>query len=83
MVWAKSVLIFSKIKKFAIENPAALFILAFQALLLLTACLLVQGDSLLANTVATYAYFSLAIGVVIQFFYFVRHERRQNARDDG
>jgi len=72
-----------KIKKFFRENPVALCVLGFQGLLLVSAGLLIQGNSLLADSVATYAYFSLVLGVVLQFIYLVRHERRHNRRDEG
>jgi len=65
-------LLFSGFKKFLGENPGGLFVLAFQGLLLVSVGFLIQGNSSFANTVATFAYFSLVIGVVLQLIYFVK-----------
>ena len=48
------------------ENPGAIFIIGFQVLLISAAAFLIYGDSLLANEVAVYGYYSLVMGVVLQ-----------------
>jgi len=83
MVGCKSVFLLTKIKKFFRENPAAFFGLGFLGLLLVSANLTIQGSSLLADTVAIYAYFSLVIGVFLQFIHLIWYERRQYKKDDG
>ena len=57
------------------ENPGAPFVAGFQALILVCAGLLVQGDSGLANEVAVYAYSLLVAGGVLQLISFVRHQK--------
>lgn len=70
-----------KIKGFFKENPGATFIVGFQALLLVCAGLLIQGNSLLAEGVAIVAYFLLVIGVVRQLIFFVRHAKEEESKD--
>ena len=62
-----------RVKRYFRENLGAPFIIVFQALLLVCAGLLILGNAELANGVATGAYFSLVIGVVLQLFSFLRH----------
>jgi len=54
------------------ENPGAVFIIGFQVLLVSAAVFLIVGDSVLANEVAVYSYYSLVIGVVLQVASVVR-----------
>lgn len=56
----------SVLKRYFRENPGALSIIQFQVLLVACACLLIQGNSAMANEIAVYAYYLLAIGVVSQ-----------------
>jgi len=63
-----------KAKRYFVENPRRLFVLVFQALLLIAAGLLILGDSLLANAIATVAFFSLVIGVALHVIGFIRHK---------
>lgn len=52
------------------------FVIGFQALLLMCAGLLVSGSSALANEVASFAYFFLVFGVVLQLVsYFVEQRK--------
>jgi len=60
-------------KRYFVENPRRLFVLVFQALLLIAASLLILGDSFLANVIATVAFFSLVIGVALHIIDFIRH----------
>lgn len=53
-------------KRYFRENPGALFVIAFQILLLVCVGLLIVGNSVWADGLATAAYFSLVIGVVFQ-----------------
>lgn len=62
-----------RIKRYLKDNPGAPFIIGFQLLLLVCAGLLIQGNSVMANEVAVYAYFLLVIGVVLQLIAYVRH----------
>ena len=62
-----------RIKRYFKDNPGAPFIIGFQLLLLVCAGLLIQGNSVMANEVAVYAYFLLVIGVVLQLIAYVRH----------
>ena len=71
-----------KIKGCFKENPGATFIVGFQALLLVCAGLLIQGNWLLAEGVAIVAYFSLVVGVVRQLIFFVRHAKEEESKDN-
>jgi fumarate reductase subunit C len=62
-----------KIKNYFRRNPETLFIVGFQVLLLVCACLLISGNSFWAEGIAVVAYFSLVIGVVLQLISFLRH----------
>lgn len=62
-----------RVKRYFRENLGAPFIIVFQGLLLVCAGLLIVGNAELANGVATGAYFSLVIGVVLQLISFLRH----------
>lgn len=62
-----------KVKKHFRENLGVPFIITFQMLLLVCASLLIVGNVSLANGVATGAYFSLVIGVVLQLISFLKH----------
>lgn len=65
-----------RIKKYFQENLGAPFIIVFQALLLVCAGLLVQGDSGLANEVAVYAYYLLVAGGLLQLISLGRHRKK-------
>lgn len=54
------------------QNLGAPFVIIFQLLLLACAALLIRGNSTLANEVAIYAYYSLVLGVLLQFVSFLR-----------
>jgi len=64
-------------KKYFRKNLGAPFIIVFQALLLVCAGLLIAGNAELANEVATGAYFSLVIGVVLQLISFLKHGKQE------
>lgn len=55
-----------KVEGYFRKNFGAPFIIGFIVLLLVAAGLLVMGDSVLANDVSVYAYYSLVVGVVLQ-----------------
>lgn len=71
-----------KIKKYLKDNPGAPFVIGFQLLLVVCAGLLIQGNSVMANEVAVYAYFSLVIGVVLQLIAYLRHEHVREKKSD-
>jgi len=71
-----------RIKRYFSENLGAYFIIVFQALLVVCAGLLVQGDSGLANEVVMCAYYLLVVGVVLQLISFVRHGKGSKLEDD-
>jgi hypothetical protein len=62
-------------RRFLRENPGALFIVGFQALLVACAAMLVLGIAAFAEGVAVGAYFLLVVGVVLQLVWFVRRDR--------
>lgn len=55
-----------RVKKYLRESLGASFIIGFQVLLLACVGLLIVGNSVWADGLATVAYFSLVIGVVLQ-----------------
>ena len=61
------------------RNPGAIFIVGFQVLLISAAVALINGNSLLANEVAVYSYYSLVMGVVLQLASFVRKGPEERA----
>jgi len=71
-----------KIKKYFKNNPGAPFIIGFQLLLLVCVGLLIQGNLVIANEVAVYAYFSLVIGVVLQLIAYLRHGNMMEKKSD-
>jgi hypothetical protein len=66
-----------QIKRYFRSNPGTLFIIAFQALLVSAAALLVSGNSSMADEIAIYAFYALVIGIVIQIVIAVREERKR------
>jgi tellurite resistance protein TehA-like permease len=54
-----------------VKNPGAPFIMGFQFSLIVCAGLLISDNSILADSVATVAYFLLVIGVVVQLVFYV------------
>ena len=69
-----------RIKRYLRQNPGASFIIGFQILLLVCAGLLIVGNSVWADGLATVAYFSLLIGVVLQLISFLKHGKQE---EDG
>jgi len=69
---------FSRVETYFRENPGALFILFFQVLLLTCAFLVMGGASALAEEIAVYAYFTLVIGVVLQFFSYLFYSKERS-----
>jgi len=66
-----------RIKRYFKENLGAPFVIFFQILLLVCASLLIQGNSVLANMVAIYAYYSLVGGVILQLISFMRYRKEK------
>jgi len=62
----------SRIREYFRENPGAIFILAFQILLMITAITLIDGNQSLANEIAVYGYYLLVVGIILQIITFLR-----------
>ncbi len=73
----------SRLRNYFRANPGALFIIAFQVLLVSAAVLLVSGNSSAANEAAIYAFYALVIGIAIQVGVVVREERKRARADSG
>jgi len=71
-----------KIKRNLRQNWGFPFILLFQALILLSGGFLIQGDSALANTIVTYSYFSLVVGIALQLTSFLMNGRRKQKENE-
>jgi hypothetical protein len=54
------------LRKYFRANPGALFIIAFQILLLSAALLSVEGDFSQASELSVYAFYALVIGVAVR-----------------
>ena len=70
-----------RVKGYVRENLGAPFIIGFQVLLLVCAGLLIVGNTWLANGLATVAFFSLVIGVVLQLASFLKY-RKENEKSE-
>lgn len=62
------------------ENPSAIFVVNFIALLMLAAVLLIYKKEAEANIVAEYAYFVLVTGVLIQLVQYIREKPKAEAQ---
>ena len=71
-----------RVKRYFRKNLGSPFIIGFQLLLLACAGLLIQGNTVMANEVAVYAYFLLVIGVVLQLIAYVRHGNMTEEKSD-
>jgi hypothetical protein len=60
------------------ENWGAPFIITFMILLLSAAGALINNLEALANEIAIYAYYSLCIGVFLQFLCFLKYGEKGN-----
>ncbi len=65
------------LKRYFKTNPGALFVVAFQILLVSAGVLLASGNSAAANEAAIYAFYSLVIGVAMYTIQLIREERRR------
>lgn len=74
---ARSIKIPPRIKRYIRENPGAFFVVCFQALLLMCAFLLIRGNSVFAERIAVWAYFSLVVGFLLQLVNFARRGREE------
>jgi hypothetical protein len=70
-----------RLKEYFRTNPTAVFIIAFEVLLVVAALLVLQGNLYNANQVGVYAFFVLVAGVVVQIAYPV-WARKKHARAD-
>lgn len=64
-------------------NHNSLFIVGFQIFFLVSAVLLSVGNSFWAESVAIFAYFSLAIGIILQLISFIRNKEIEVEENDG
>ena len=67
----------SIIKNYIWHNIGAPFVVGFQASLIIFAGLLITGNSVLADSVATVAYFFLVFGVVFQLISYFLEQRKK------
>lgn len=70
-----------RIKTYCRENLGFPFVAGFEVLLVICASLLFQGNSGLANEIALYAYYSLIVGVFLQFLSFLTQKKRTKKTD--
>lgn len=68
----------SRLKIYFRENPGGPFIIAFMVILMVCAGLLIVDKEDYANALAIGAYFSLVIGVTLQFISFIRSEKAKS-----
>lgn len=66
----------NRFKMYTQENWGAPFFAAFLLLLAVAASSLAMGLADLATEVATHAYYSLIVGSVLQFFCFIKYNKR-------
>ncbi len=64
------------------EKPSAPFIIAFMALLVICAFLLIFKSEKMAEQVANIAYFSLVIGVGIEIYHMIKHGEHDTGDDE-
>ncbi|MBS7618802.1 hypothetical protein KEJ25_09455 [Candidatus Bathyarchaeota archaeon] len=62
-----------RLKGYMRENWGSPFIMAFMAMLMIAAGYLCYGLESIANEIAVYAYYSLVIGVVLQFVCYLKY----------
>ena len=72
-----------KLKTYVKNNWGAPFVIGFILLLVVAAALLGTGLSVPAEVVGAFAYFSLAIGVILQFACYLRSEKKQVVKKNG
>jgi len=70
-----------KISHYLRNNPATAFILAFEALLLVAAAELIEGNAGGANAVGVYAFVALIVGIALHAISVIKSSRR--ATDDN
>jgi hypothetical protein len=75
------ILIILKLKWYVKENWGSPFIAGFMLLLLAAAVSLSLSFSFLANDMATYAFYALAAGVVLQLASFLKYPKRHGEND--
>jgi len=66
-----------KAKQYLRENWGAPFIITFMILLLFAAGALINNLEALANEIAIYAYYSLCIGVFLQFLCLLKYGKKE------
>jgi hypothetical protein len=65
-----------KLKGYVMENWGFPFIVGFMLFLIIAAISLSAGLSSLAEVIADYAYFVLALGVILQFTGFLKNRKK-------
>ena len=69
--------IFAKVKTYIKQNWGAPFVIVFMFLLIIAALFLAMGYTLPAEVIGSLAYFSLFVGVILQFACFLKYDRGQ------
>lgn len=64
----RTLVLASRAARFLLKNPGILFIVSFQAVLLVCAVLLVSSQALMAEALGILAYFLLLIGAIIRLY---------------
>ena len=72
-----------KLIKYVKRNWGAPFVIGFMLLLVVAAALLAIGLSVPAEVVGDSAYFSLVIGIILQFACYLRSEKKQGVKKNG
>jgi hypothetical protein len=69
--------IFAKVKTYIKQNWGAPFVIVFMFLLIIAALFLAMWYTLTAEVIGALAYFSLVVGVILQFARFLKYDRGQ------
>lgn len=70
-----------KVLRYLKENPGTPFIVAFQVMLIICAVLLAYDQEAMANNIAIYAFYSLVVGVILQFIAFLKYSGEEKIHD--
>jgi ABC-type enterobactin transport system permease subunit len=71
------------VKVYVRENWGSPFIVGFMMFMVIAAAFLLMNLSVLADEMATLAYFALVAGVIGQFFCYLKSNKRNSEKDNG